>query len=362
MVRGYRLMADICGLAHRLLNSIGKGTSKKSFFFCFTCVIMNKTKKEELLMNTKCMQYYYQMADISVESDWQLPYAYSIQNVNEADVTIERMTSKHKDIDKLLTSHASGVSMQYYYTKGEAFYSYKNQGFFHVSDGKHIEYYLYEGYKESSIVHTLLCQCFGAILAQRDMIGIHSGVCFIKDKSVILCGDSGAGKTTLTAELMKRGAEFMADDTACISVDESRVLVHALVPFRKLCEDTLLQYPCASEEVVKLPDDEKIKYGIRENSFFHISPEPVGAMFWIRVGSEKQVVLQPITGFQKLEAVRQNLYAKGAYNDLFKSPDFFHKLATFCEQVPMYELIRPSEEMTIKEMADTVERVLLEKE
>ena len=301
--------------------------------------------------------HFYQLADLVVMTDCVLTYVCSVEPIAEPDVVISQMTEKPVRYDEVQALHNAGTFMVYQYLENGAYYSYAGQGYFEVSGGNRITYYLYDQYSHDFLMQTILCQCFGAILAERGMLGIHSSVCFLHGKSVIICGDSGAGKTTLTAELINRGAEFMADDTACITM-EDEILVHALVPLRKVCEDTLQKYPCDEQKLISLYREAKIKVGIKEDDIFHSTPEAVGAMFWLHIVPVDKVTLQPINGVQKLETVKRNIYAPGAYRDILKTPDYFMKIFRFCQIVPMYEVVRPKDGDTLTEIADLIEAVL----
>ncbi|HXF43067.1 MAG TPA: hypothetical protein VNK26_04940 [Pyrinomonadaceae bacterium] len=50
----------------------------------------------------------------------------------------------------------------------------------------------------------------------RDWVFIHSGVVSINGKAILLPGDSYSGKSTLTAELVSKGAEYLSDEYAVL--------------------------------------------------------------------------------------------------------------------------------------------------
>ena len=56
----------------------------------------------------------------------------------------------------------------------------------------------------------LMCSCLGFIMLQRDMVAIHGGVIEMDDKAVIFTGDRGAGKSTLTTALRRKGYKFIS--------------------------------------------------------------------------------------------------------------------------------------------------------
>ena len=61
----------------------------------------------------------------------------------------------------------------------------------------------------------VMCSCLGFIMLQRNMVAIHGGgVIEMDNKAVIFTGDRGAGKSTLTTALRRKGYKFISDDVA----------------------------------------------------------------------------------------------------------------------------------------------------
>lgn len=66
-----------------------------------------------------------------------------------------------------------------------------------------------------------------AIAKADGLVAIHAAAVSYHDTGIVLCGDSGVGKTTLTLGLVDLGWAYMSDDVAVVSGDG------ALLPFRK---------------------------------------------------------------------------------------------------------------------------------
>ena len=64
----------------------------------------------------------------------------------------------------------------------------------------------------------------------RGLEALHAGAVAVGSACVALLGARGAGKTTLTLELVRRGAEFVADDVVALARDEGGSLVAHLAP------------------------------------------------------------------------------------------------------------------------------------
>lgn len=56
---------------------------------------------------------------------------------------------------------------------------------------------------------------------------IHASCVEVEGHGVLICGESGSGKTSLLVELVTRGAKFVADDAVSLYVKEQRAWVAA---------------------------------------------------------------------------------------------------------------------------------------
>lgn len=65
---------------------------------------------------------------------------------------------------------------------------------------------------------------FNAVVAQvKTHLLIHAGVVAAQGQGLMLVADSGHGKTTLTVELVRRGFQFLSDESAALSLTDQRL-------------------------------------------------------------------------------------------------------------------------------------------
>ena len=62
----------------------------------------------------------------------------------------------------------------------------------------------------------LLGSAFGMLLIQKNIVAIHGGTIVVDGQAIIITGEQGAGKSTLTSALREKGYFFMADDVSVI--------------------------------------------------------------------------------------------------------------------------------------------------
>ena len=102
-------------------------------------------------------------------------------------------------------------------------YSIQDSGDVHVSwselfdfvvsaDGARIDVYAGPARDAEPVYTYLISQVISVALLQRGIESLHASAVAIDGRAIILVGDSGYGKSTLTAALLQRGAQLVTDD------------------------------------------------------------------------------------------------------------------------------------------------------
>ncbi len=80
------------------------------------------------------------------------------------------------------------------------------------ADGSRIDVYV-ENDRESEAVYTyLISQVISVALLQKNIESLHASAVALDAKAIVLVGDSGYGKSTLVAALLRNGASLVTDD------------------------------------------------------------------------------------------------------------------------------------------------------
>lgn len=85
----------------------------------------------------------------------------------------------------------------------------------------------------------LLGTAWAALLYQRGWCCLHASAVELPEGVVAFCGASGAGKSSLCAALVSRGARFVADDLARVAIRSGTAHIFPSAPRMKLWRDSI---------------------------------------------------------------------------------------------------------------------------
>lgn len=224
---------------------------------------------------------------------------------------------------------------------------------FYVADGNSIEIMLYPGYSSSSVELFLNSSIYAAILHQRKILPLHASCFSYDEKNILVCGDSGAGKSSLTVAFCQAGSDFITDDVSPIFFENSLPSVLSLSDRVKLWDDALQQLNIDIRKLGKIQEDIEKFYlplGTSTRSLF-----PLHIIFILQVHEAITTVrFEPVKGGEKLSLLRTQIYKPEMLpgmpdNDII----YFQQLTAICNSVTIVKVIRPSN-LRIQHLMDEV--------
>lgn len=166
----------------------------------------------------------------SSHSDYPLP-----------DVTIRHV----KDVPQITDPLFSGTDYQV--SPSEYCLQVKGVGRFYACNGNVVEYSTERDADPGWVRLHLLNRVMVALLHQRKLINFHGSSFIYKDSGIMLLGETGAGKSSLTMDFVLNGASFMTDDLSVIGFNEDKPLILPLTHMIKLGDQSILQLNVPSE-------------------------------------------------------------------------------------------------------------------
>ena len=149
----------------------------------------------------------------------------------------------------------------------------------------------------SDIVAVLIGPVLAAALHLRGVPVLHASAVVVGGKAILVAGPAGAGKSTLTAGLVARGAPLLAEDLAALTFGEEDISVQAGYPRLRLCPDATLVAGRAASELPRVfsasvPDDKRWLDAADLAGGFCATPVPLGAIYLLVPRSRDQAAAE----------------------------------------------------------------------
>lgn len=153
--------------------------------------------------------------------------------------------------------------------------SWRQEATFDMFDGERIEYLPGQHWR-GSLPLAFFSTTTALTLAWRGLIPLHATAVEIGGRAVLIAGPPAAGKSTLAAGLIDRGARLISDDLSVISsaADGGRIFVHRGRPSMRLHPDTAMRVAADYREQV--PDDPRSKLLVRPHARIEDGSIPLG--------------------------------------------------------------------------------------
>jgi hypothetical protein len=181
----------------------------------------------------------YRIYGLRVRSDLSLP-AMGADDGGEVDLTVRNCGVMPRS-DSLPSSAVSpdwrqvekGWQLRYQSRTGEAL------EFTFDPKGSRLDIRCTLPDRSNDIVAVLLGAPLAAALHLRGVPVLHASAVVIENRAILVVGTAGAGKSTLTAALVREGASFLSEDLAALAIGGHQILVQPGYPRMRLCGDAL---------------------------------------------------------------------------------------------------------------------------
>lgn len=226
-------------------------------------------------------------------------------------------------------------------------------GRYYVSNGRHIVVEPDSQCSEHQMQLYILGSAMGALLFQRGTLPMHGSAVVIRDRAVIITGNSGAGKSSLTLALREMGHEFLTDDISALTREEDgHFYVQPAYPQQKLWKDSIEAVGDEAGDLTKI-SGRRDKYYYPAAEGFCSHPVRLGAVCEIvpQEGCDT-AELTEVKGVGRIDLLMRNIYRYQLAVYYGSGQAYLMKCAEIANNAEIYRLVRPAGRFTAYEQAE----------
>lgn len=231
-----------------------------------------------------------------------------------------------------------------------------------VENGNQITYSLKEGGNPEYLRTYILGWGMSMLALQRGTLAIHCSAVADEKGAILICGESGAGKSTVTTAFLDNGYRLMADDMAFVTTRQENKESYAspAFPYQKLCRDAAINQGYDLDELIYI-DEEKDKFLVPYRGEFLLESVPVKGMIMLGVINGDEVMTKEVTGLQCFHMVANNLFLRHLLREQKYEPRIGKLCLDMAATIPMGWIGRPGGKDTAKEVVDSIFAMVNEK-
>ena len=265
--------------------------------------------------------YLYEAFGLVLQSEYPIAQLLTAQEGAQVDVTIRQ-------------ADLSGYGLaedHYRLNPTELILSISDVGTFRITEGKLVEIQPAESITLSNLGVYIMGSCMGAILHQRGFMPLHGSCVTDGTHSILITGESGAGKSTAT--------------------------VQSSYPSQKLWQDSLDHYGRPESDIHSLYfNEEREKFGVDVRRFFHKGTAPLSMVIQL-IPTDDSCSIRRIDAFTAIEQLMQNTYR------IFMIPKEYHqrhfqRCATLAGRIPLMLLTRQNGVSCADQLYSLIDRCL----
>lgn len=202
----------------------------------------------------------------------------------------------------------------------------------------------------------LLGSACGALLQQRGYLVLHAGGFVHRDHAVLICGGSGAGKSTVIQGMMQRGFHPMSDDLVPVHFDhDGQAIAHSGYPHTRLCPDAATHFQYDEHSPAFLANaGRKLVVGMTN---FDQTPRPIAAIFCLETHNRSGLELERETSLPATSKLIHFSYRRNFLVGMSLRAHQFELATKVAHQVPVFSIRRDT---TLKVLDALLDRVDLE--
>ncbi len=279
------------------------------------------------------LPYYYRAYGLNIVSEIPVTGFQVVEKILPPDVTIKEGVVPDQ-IDPVINEGVLFQSNDHeYLLKVDTVASY------YVKNGNEITVQMNKDCSIHEVSAFLIGSAFGAVIHQRRLLPLHASTVVYKNKCLVFMGISGAGKTTLAAALIRKGALFVADDISVIDFSGRRPAVIPAFPSIKIWKDSLKHLQIENSGLHKVRDELE-KYYLPVENYVN-SSQRVDMLFALSTHNKNELVINAVEGIDKFQLVKRHTYLFRGIPKTGLEINHFEQVTRLIRDIHLYRVIKP---------------------
>lgn len=284
------------------------------------------------------MSYYYKYFDLVFKVEFPLVG----EETSERDYDVEVSLG---EVPKAIKA-GSKYKHNYILQGDEIYLDFSRLAYYYISAGNKVIIEPIGDLKMEGIVTYFYGPCLSILLIQRGWIPLHGSAVFYDNKTYLIVGHSGAGKSSFSAGLVKEGGKIISDDIILVKWKGDGFYTMKGSATQKLWKDTIESLNLEDESLIPLVTG-KDKYYLVGNESNDMSSYHVDAMIAVEKTRDEDVSLTPLSGRACLERYITYTFWRGLINEVIGETEFFNHAVELTNKLPVFCMKRPSHKFTV---------------
>jgi hypothetical protein len=181
---------------------------------------------------------------------------------------------------------------------------------------------------------------FGALLHQQCILPLHGSSFSYNGKGIVICGTSGAGKSSVVAAFCQNQGQFINDDITPLQIADDHTTIVPINTRLKLWDDTLKKLNLPANDL------ERIRPSI-EKFYLPVDCEPgkeqrFHQLFILHAHNKEEYRVKELVGLEKYNAIRSQVYRRIYLKGMPETEKiYFKQMLKLSAQITVKQVTRP---------------------
>ncbi len=289
------------------------------------------------------IMFYYKLYEMKLKTDFEFPQLIACDDDKEPDIVIMQGEIPQEIIEEKDRKYEFGEKRSWLSNL---------TCYFVVENGNKITYSLKEGGKLMPLRNYLLGFGMSMVAMQRGILSIHCSALADDKGAILIAGESGAGKSTVTKAFLDKGYHLMADDMSWVETKaDGKSYAKPAFPYQKLCRNVVVEQGLDFNELIYI-NESKDKFLVPYKGEFSEKAVPIKGFIMLCVTNKDKVLSEEIKGFNKMKICANNLFLRHLLGPDKYAPQLGQKCLKMASTMPIYCIGRPDGMDTAQEVIE----------